>query len=214
MVENINEESIVFKIITIGDSSVGKTSIIKRYIDNNFSENMLATIGISKSQKQIVLRNGQKIFLNLIDTAGQEKFNSLNSQYLKNIDGVLFVFDLSKIETFKNIKMWMNFFNNNYTGKDNIPKYLIGNKKDLVEEVEESDKDLIDIFLEENQKFFCKYKQTSAKEEDNQIAELFQEMGELLYEVNKKNIRKKSKNIKLTSYEEEKKTCVLSKCLL
>jgi len=75
MVENINEESIVFKIITIGDSSVGKTSIIKRYIDNNFSESMLASIGIGKSQKQIVLRNGQKIFLNLIDTAGQERFN-------------------------------------------------------------------------------------------------------------------------------------------
>ena len=145
---------------------------------------------------------------------GKKDLISLNSQYLKNIDGVLFVFDLSKIETFKNIKMWMNFFNNNYTGKDNIPKYLIGNKKDLVEEVEESDKDLIDIFLEENQQFFCKYKQTSAKEEDNQIAELFQEMGELLYEVNQKNKRKKSKIIKLTGYNGEKKNCVLVNCIV
>ena len=214
MAKNSNEEAIIFNIITIGDSNVGKTSIINRYIDNRFIENTLMTIGMSKSQKEIVLNNGQKIILNLTDTAGQEKFKAMNRQYLKNIDGVLFVFDLSKIITFKNIKMWMNFFNNNYTGKENIPKYLIGSKKDLVEEVKESDKDLIDIFLEENQKFFCQYKQTSAKEEDNQIAQLFQEMGELLYEVNKNNIREKSKNIKLTSYEEEKKTCVLSKCLL
>ena len=211
MAKNSKEEAIIFKIITIGDSNVGKTSIIKRYIDNRFFENTLTTIGMSKSQKEIVLNNGQKIFLNLTDTAGQERYKAMNRQYLKNIDGVLFVFDLSEIKTFNNIKMWMNFFKDNYTGKDNIPKYLIGNKKDLLKEV---DQDKIDIFLEDNQDFFCKYKQTSAKEEDNQINELFQEMGELLYEVNKKNIRKKSKNIKLSSLKEEKKTCALVKCLV
>ena len=211
MAKNSNEEAIIFKIITIGDSNVGKTSIINRYIDNRFIENTLMTIGMSKSQKEIVLNNGQKIILNLTDTAGQEKYKAMNRQYLKNIDGVLFVFDLSEIKTFNNIKMWMNFFNDNYTGKDNIPKYLIGNKKDLLKEV---DQDKIDIFLEDNQDFFCKYKQTAAKEEDNQISELFQEMGELLYEVNKNNIRKKSKNIKLSSLKKEKKTCFIVKCLV
>ena len=212
MQNNDISEEIIFKIITIGDGKVGKTSIIKRYIENKFSEEYIKTLGMSNSKKSIVLKNGKKIFLNLIDTAGQEEFRSLNKQYVKNIDGVLFVFDLSRLETFRNIKMWMDFFNNNYIGKDNIPKYLIGNKKDLNKEI---DQERIDVFLEENNDFYHKYKATSAKEEDNQINELFQEMGELLYKVNKKYMNKKSKNIKLTSLSDsQKKVCVIAKCIV
>ena len=212
MTKNGKEEKIIFKIITIGEKDVGKTSIIRRYINNNFSEEKIDILGINVSEKKIQLKNGEKVYIKLIDTLGQEQYRSLHKQYVKNIDGVLFVFDLSRIETFKSIKIWMEFFNDNYKGRDNIPKYLIGNKKDLEKEVEQ---DRIDFFLNDNEKFFCKYKETSAKKEDNEINELFQEMSEILYKDYKKYMTKKKKNIKVLSQKDiDKRNCVLGNCVL
>ena len=205
------EDKIIFKIITIGEGDVGKTSIIKRYIDNSFSEDKIKIIGINCSKKQIILKNKEKVFLNLIDTLGQEQYNSMNKQYVKNVDAVLFIFDLSRKETFNSIKKWIDFFNDNYTGRNNIPKYLIGNKKDLEKEVEQ---DIIDFFFKDNINFFCKYKETSAKEEDNQINELFQEMSEILYKDYKNYMTRKKKNIKLSSIKDLNKKCILNKCLV
>ena len=116
-----------FKIITIGDTQVGKTCILLRYIQNKFYESTLKTIGFDKNIKDLILKNGRKIRLSIIDTAGQEKYNSLNKNYVKNVDGVLFVFDLSNKTSFHNIKKWLDFFNENNTSLKMIPKYLIGN---------------------------------------------------------------------------------------
>ena len=201
--KNIEER---FNIITIGDSEVGKTCILYRYIQNKFSEDMLMTLGFDKNYKDLILKNGKKIKLCLIDTAGQEKYKSLSKNYVKNADGVLFVFDLSNKKTFYNIKKWFDFFNENSSLKL-IPKYLIGNKKDLPREV---NNEMIEIILDENKDI--EYKETSAKDEnDNQINELFQEMGEKLdtfYLKNKKN-RKKSKKVKLSEYQEkESRDCI------
>ena len=198
---------IVFKIITIGDSYVGKTSIIRRYIDNIF-ENFQNTIGISKFEKEITLKNKEKIYLSLTDTSGQERYQSLNRQYVRNVDAVLFVFDLNKKETFKNIKNWIKFFNDNFQGEHDIPKYLIGNKKDLKKDIDEED---IYFFKEDNEDFI--YKETSAKEEDNQINDLFQDMGEILYNKYKKYQKIKTKYIKLAQ-EERKDSSKCAKCIL
>ena len=192
-----------YNIITIGDTCVGKTSIIIRYTENRFSESILCSIGICKTFKNLVLKNGETIRISLIDTAGQEKYESLNKAYVRNVDGVLFVFDLSKKKTFFNIKKWIKFFNENAQKKD-IPKFLIGNKKDLKREV---GKDLIDIFLGEYQNYFI-YKETSAKEEDPQINELFQEMGEILYsKFSKYKNNNKIKGVKISGYKEKNKHC-------
>ena len=195
-----------FKIITIGDSPVGKTSILLRSIQNKFFESTLKTIGFDKNIKDLILKNGRKIRLSIIDTAGQEKYNSLNKNYVKNVDGVLFVFDLSNKTSFFNIKKWLDFFNENNSSLKMIPKYLIGNKKDLPREV---NSDMVDIILEENKEL--NYKETSAKDDkDNQINELFQEIGEQLYTLYLKNRKNKGKNIKkLSEYQEKhKRECI------
>ena len=92
-----------YNIITIGDIGVGKTSIIVRYNENKFSEFILSSIGFSKVFKDIVLKNGEKIKLIICDTSGQERYASLNKSYLRNIDAVLFVFDLNNRKTLFNI---------------------------------------------------------------------------------------------------------------
>ena len=197
-VKNIEE---LFKIITIGDSDVGKTCILLRYIQNKFYENTLNTMGFDKNYKDIILKNGEKIKLCVIDTAGQEKYKALNKNYVKNADGVLFVFDLNNKKSFYNIKKWLDFFNeNNSNNLKMIPKYLIGNKKDLPREVND---DMIEVMLEENKDL--KYKETSAKEENNnQINELFQEMGEQMYTFYLKNNKNKGRKIKkLSKYQED-----------
>ena len=202
-----DKDLILFKIITLGDSNVGKSSIICRYLENKFYENFISTIGINKSQKEIILENGKKITLFLIDTSGQEKYNSISKQYIRNADGVLFVFDLSNKKTFNNIKKWIKiFYESNF---NTIPKYLIGNKKDLPKDI---DQDLIDLFSEENKII---YKETSAKDEqDGVINELFKEMAEKLYQNYIKKGKNKNLKVKKLNCPKEKKESIVEKCCL
>ena len=86
------------------------TSIFLRYIQNHFFENTFKTVCFDKNNKDIIVKNCKKIKPYVTDTAGQEKYQSLNKSHVKNIDGVLIVFDLNNKATFYNIKKWINFF--------------------------------------------------------------------------------------------------------
>ena len=184
------QTQIKVKIITIGDSNVGKTALVNRYIKNEFIPTVL-TSGFGEHFRELTMKDNGKISLNITETAGQEKFKSMGSQYFKNVDAILFVFDLSNKQTFTNINNWIKFFKEN-TSDEDIPKYLIGNKKDLEKEVNE---DMIELFLEEHKDFV--YKETSSKEDTNTIKDMFQEIAENLYELYKTNKISKNKNIKL-----------------
>ena len=132
-----------FKIITLGDSTVGKTSILERYANDKFNENTISTIGINFSSKEYVLNNNIKIKLKLVDTAGEERYRSLAKGYYKNADGVLFVFAHNNKESYDHIIEWINLFDENNNNKE-IPKFLIGNKNDLPKfDEEESFNDFI-----------------------------------------------------------------------
>ena len=199
------EDKIIFNIITIGDTEVGKTAIIRRYLENDFNPSSLATIGFNQSVKELTMKDNEKITLNITDTAGQEQYRSLCTQYVKNVATVLFVFDLSNKKSFNNIKQWIQFFNDNSNDVD-IPKYLIGNKKDLNKEVNE---DMIEVFLDDNKDFI--FKETSAKESVIEINDLFQEISEKLYDKYKtdKNFKEKFKKVRLDKKENKEK----SKCI-
>ena len=204
--ENNNE---TYKIITIGDSSVGKSSIIKRLVYNTFTENIASTIGMNIAVHKVTLKNGKIINLRLVDTAGQERYKSLAKNYFTNTDAALFVFDLNNSESFDNISTWIKEFEENKTKDLDIPKYLIGNKNDLFCNVNEQS---IKKFLSKNKDF--KYMSTSAKSNNN-IKELFQELAEIIYEKNLKYAGKKTKNIKLNEKKgKEKKRCGLISCLV
>ena len=168
-----------FKIITLGNSGAGKTSIIKRFVNDVFDEYQLSTLGNCFSFRTIKINN-TNIKLNFIDTSGQEKFRSLSLSYFRHVDVVLFVFDLNEPKSFESIQYWMDFLNENYSGKNIKAKYLVGNKNDLEQKV---DQNLIDELTKKNNMSFFS---TSAKTK-NQIDILFQYIGDELYEYSKKN---------------------------
>ena len=95
-----------FKIIFLGDSGVGKSSIIMRYIHNTFSDNHISTVGVGFSYKEVTVKDGTKIQLKLIDTAGQEKYKSISKSYYKNAEGVLFIFAYDDKKSFDDIEDW------------------------------------------------------------------------------------------------------------
>jgi small GTP-binding protein len=191
------------KIITLGESGVGKTSIIRRYIHNIFDENNLSTIGLNFSFKEVKLKDGNTINLKLIDTAGQEKYRALAKSYFKNVDAALFVFAMNSQESFDNIKNWIKLFDDNHNGKTGIPKYLIGNKSDQEREVND---DLIEQLKNEYKDY--KYFETSAKNNDG-IENLFKEIGEDLYKILSEKEgkgRKKSQSaVKISKYKNKNK---------
>ena len=185
MIENENND-LEYKIITLGDSSVGKTSIINRFINGEFRPDSMPTLGIKHSFKILELghlNNKKKLKLSVIDTGGQEKYKALSISYFRYADVVLFIFNLNEPFSFENIQNWIDNFNeNNNKSKKVIKKYLIGNKSDLEQKVEQN---LIDEFAKKN---IIPYKATSAKT-NSQINELFQMIGEELYEeIDKKSI--------------------------
>ena len=163
-----------------------RLSIINRFINGEFRPDSMPTLGIKHSFKILELghlNNKKKLKLSVIDTGGQEKYKALSISYFRYADVVLFIFNLNEPFSFENIQNWIDNFNeNNNKSKKVIKKYLIGNKSDLEQKVEQN---LIDEFAKKNN---MPYKATSAKT-NSQINELFQMIGEELYEeIDKKSI--------------------------
>jgi small GTP-binding protein len=207
------ESNPTYRIITIGNSEVGKTAIIKRVVSNTFDDYNLPTIGMNLSQKKITLKNNKEITLQLVDTAGQEKYKSLGKNYFKNAEGILFVFALNNLQSFEDIPNWIKIFNDSSDENLNIPLYLVGNKKDLEDEIEVNE-DMINDFLKKNNNFI--YKAVSAKEDNNILQELFQELAERLYEEDIKNGKSKNKKaFQLTNEKQaHKRGCAFKKCIM
>jgi small GTP-binding protein len=120
------------KITIVGSSSVGKTSIIKRYIENKFDEaSTKATIIAEFKAKKINIDPFTEAELQIWDTAGQEIYRSVTKNYLHDSNGILIVFDLTNEKTFEDLDSWIEDINN--TVEEKVPKILIGNKSDLPE---------------------------------------------------------------------------------
>ena len=122
-------------LILIGDSHVGKTNFLTRYIDNKFHESFISTVGIEREIKGVKIDN--KLYkLTIWDTAGQERFKSLPIKYYKNVDGVLLLYDVCDESTFNDVNSWLNDVKQNSNrntgenGESDISLFLIGNKID------------------------------------------------------------------------------------
>ena len=191
------EEIKTFSIITLGECGVGKTAIIKRFVDDKF-EDQESTTGVNYSYKEMLINKKDKIILRLVDTTGQEKFRALTKSYFKNADAVLFVFSLDNKDTFYTITDWMELFNNNNNREEFIPKFLVGTKNDLKINVEQN---LIDKFV---QKYDIPFKSTSAKE-NKCIDELFEEIGKKLYLDYLGNLKKGDRRQTLFQIQSKKK---------
>ena len=119
---------VLFKILLIGDSGVGKTSLIMRYTKNIFTEDYFNSIGVDFKSKDLYIED-KKIKLQIWDTAGQERFRTITSSYYRGAHAIAIVFDLTKRTSYEHVKRWMEDINK--YAKENVLKFLIGNKSDL-----------------------------------------------------------------------------------
>ncbi|KAI9297676.1 ras-domain-containing protein [Neoconidiobolus thromboides FSU 785] len=124
------ELNLTFKLLLIGNSGVGKSSILLRFIDDYFlpSDEISATIGVDFKVKDLNLDDKQ-YKLTIWDTAGQERFRTLTSSYYRGAQGVILVYDVTKKETFDNLEQWFIELET-YCKNKEVVKMIIGNKVD------------------------------------------------------------------------------------
>ena len=177
-------------IILLGNSEVGKTSFILRYTEDYFQPIYLTTIGIDFKVKNIKFSNNKTYKLFFYDTTGQEKYKSISLNLIKNCDGILLMYDITKNKSFESITTWMESIKN--LKEENFPIVLVGNKTDL--------KDKREVEKEEGKEIAKKYGidffEISNKDGIN--------VEESCLALVKKIIEYKEKNIELQKENEEK----------
>ena len=161
----INPEIPKYKLIFLGDQSVGKSCIMNRFMNDTFTEEYQATIGLDFQSKNVQIDN-QDIHLLLYDTAGQEKFRSLIPMYTRDANIILLVYDITSKDSFTHIPEWIKDLTN--IKMEEVIFALVGNKNDLDENRA--------VTIEEGQKFAQEhdfiFQETSAKTGDG-FSELF-----------------------------------------
>lgn len=171
----MGSEPINYKIVVIGKSSVGKSAIMIRFTDDRFIENYLTTIGVDFKFRSLKLNN-LTFRLQIWDTAGQEKYQSITKTFYKGANSVILVFDLTSKNSFEEMKnIWLE---EAYKSCDpDVQFVILGNKKDLVDKREVLKED-VDKFIEGKDIIFF---ETSAKSGEN-VEKAFFKITEKIYE--------------------------------
>lgn len=186
-----------FKLVLLGDSSVGKSSIVNRFVKDTFDEFRESTIGAAFLSQSIKIKDPKTnqdviIKFEIWDTAGQERYKSLAPMYYRNANAALVVYDITIADSLLKAKSWVNELkekvgNSTDNNNNNLVIHLVGNKLDLVEDDPEmrsvATKDAVKYSTDENLLF----KEVSAKTGFN-IKEVFQTIGEKLYEIRQKEL--------------------------
>ena len=155
----------LFKVLLLGDSDVGKSSLILRYTEETFNSKLVNSIGVDFKMKKKEI-DGKIIKVQIWDTAGHERFRSITYSYYRGANAIIIVFDLSDKKSFISITEWLKQIEKH--AKENVFKFLVGNKSDLIDERK--------VTYEEAKQYADEhdlpYIETSAKEGIN-INELF-----------------------------------------
>jgi len=151
---------LLFKLLLIGDSGVGKTCVLFRFSDDTFNTTFISTIGIDFKIKTVELQ-GKKIKLQIWDTAGQERFHTITTSYYRGANGILLVYDITNPKSFDNISKWLR--NINEHASEDVERMLIGNKCDMDDKRLISEERGKNVAEENGIKFF----ETSAKDNIN-----------------------------------------------
>ncbi|MFW9830533.1 MAG: Rab family GTPase [Candidatus Thorarchaeota archaeon] len=159
----------IAKAVVVGDASVGKTSLLVRYVKGVFNPTYVLTIGVAFNVKDIVV--GEKVLrMQIWDTGGQERFGPIRQLYYRGAKGVLLVYDRSNMQSFERIEYWLNEVNR---GCGDVPKVLVGNKADLDAQVSIN---TVKTFADEHSLVFV---ETSAKDDAN-VDYAFSELANLI----------------------------------
>jgi small GTP-binding protein len=154
------EYDLMFKILLLGDSGVGKSSLLLRYTKHEFNVDMRSTIGVEFALKYLKIDNFQ-LKVQIWDTAGMERYRSITSAYYKGAKGVIIVYDICREKSFENVDKWIEDFKSK--ADEDAVILLIGNKNDL-DDKREVNKEEAELKAQKN-KFA--YMETSAKDNNN-----------------------------------------------
>ncbi|GAA5849979.1 hypothetical protein JCM3766R1_001943 [Sporobolomyces carnicolor] len=122
------EYDLLFKLLLIGDSGVGKSCLLLRFADDTYTESYISTIGVDFKIRTIELE-GKTVKLQIWDTAGQERFRTITSSYYRGAHGIIVVYDVTDADTFSNVKQWLQEIDR--YACEGVNKLLVGNKSDL-----------------------------------------------------------------------------------
>ena len=190
-----------YKILLLGDSSVGKTCFLKRYIDDTFQDVYLSTIGFDFKYKCITLKDGKNIKMQIWDTAGQERFRTIAKSYYKGAQGIILMYDVTNQKSFDNIKKWLAQIKEEASSK--VCVLLVANKIDIEKRLI-SREDGEDIA----KSFDLDIYETSAKDNIN-VSEAFEDLAEKInekYKIMKEKGKKLNENIPENT-KSKKKCC-------
>lgn len=196
-----------FKVVLIGDSGCGKTSMSNRYNFNNFNTNVASTMGSEFKTITFFTPNNKELSLHIWDTAGQERFRSFVRIYFKDAFAIIFVFDLTNMNSLQNIEMWYREYKNSAPDESKTFIFLVGNKADMIDKAVDNH-DLITAYIN---KYKFIYFETSAKSGAN-IQELFDKIKEKAceyYDHNDSFDKSMSLHIKLEDGQKKTSCCYL-----
>lgn len=174
----------LLKIILIGDSGVGKSTSLIRYVDDTFQDSYISTIGVD-FKIRTVEHNGKMVKLQIWDTAGQERFRTITSSYYRNAHAIMLYFDLTDRDSFYHLAMWLTEIQK-YASEE-VTLILIGTKADLIHRRVISAEEIA-VFCREHK---IEYQETSAKTSDG-IEVAFNRITQLSLKVIQPEVTRKS----------------------
>ena len=206
-ISNFEKEYYKLKLIVIGDSGVGKTNIIKRYISNTFTIDTKSTVGVEFFTKTFKI-NDDILKLEIWDTAGQERYKAITSAYYRGSRGALIVYDISRIETYNNVDKWITELKEKVDGSFKL--LLIGNKLDLKEERKMS----IETAMHKARQLNVPLMETSAFDSTNIkkafetiLKEMYKDFKKEKYNYKREKTNKSSEGVNLEVENQKEKGC-------
>ena len=188
-----------FKILVLGDPSVGKSCFLIRYTEDTFQDVYLSTIGMDCKYKDVILEEDKSIRLQIWDTAGQDRFRSITKNLYKGAAGIMLIYDITNRNTFDNVKKWVNSIKEEVTSK--VVIILVGNKIDLDKKRQVQTDEGEQIAEEFDMPFF----ECSALTGEN-INLAFETLAKKLVEV-KAKAKQQGEQLKQNKVGGEKKSC-------